>query len=93
VPYIDHDKRRPIDDAATKMAAEILAMPERERDGAFNYAVTRLVVKVFGRVGYSNFVRVAGGLDEVKAEYRRRIVAPYEDMKNDQNGDVYGTEM
>ncbi len=92
MPYITQSKRKPIDDAVTKVAIAIMSLPDKDSDGAFNYAVTRLILIVFGKTGYGNFVRVAGSLEEIKAEYRRRMVAPYEDMKKDQNGDAYGAE-
>jgi hypothetical protein len=32
---------------------------------------------------------VVGALDGAKAEFQRRVVAPYEDKKIRENGDVY----
>jgi hypothetical protein len=35
---------------------------------------------------------VLNAIDEVKADFYRRVAAPYEDEKIKQNGDVYGTD-
>jgi len=96
MPYITQDQRKILDPIVDQFAsrAEYIAFThgDRSRDGVFNYVVTKLALRLFDKRGYSQFVRVAGGLEEIKAEYRRRIVAPYEDGKASKNGDVYDLE-
>ena len=38
---------------------------------------------------YEHLNAVVGALDSCKAEFQRRVVAPYEDKKAGENGDVY----
>lgn len=59
--------------------------------GELNYALT-LVAKHFLTIKgqkYQVMNDVVGALDGAKAEFQRRVVAPYEDTKIQQNGDVY----
>lgn len=58
-----------------------------ERDGPsqpgdLNYLVTRLMLQALSRV--------LSEVHEAECEFRRRMLAPYEDAKILQNGDVYG---
>ena len=43
------------------------------------------------KVNYTVLNSIKGVLDEVKDEFRRRIIVPYEDCKIEKNGDVYAT--
>lgn len=62
-----------------------------ETAGELNYAITRLVARFTAKHGlcYDTLNAVVGVLDSAKVEYQRRIVAPYEDEKLRDNGDVY----
>jgi len=42
-----------------------------------------------GPVGYAEMSAVRGVLADVSSEFYRRKMAPYEDMKREENGDVY----
>jgi len=59
--------------------------------GELNYAITLLVRDYFNVRGgrYQQINDVLGALEGAKAEFYRRIVAPYEDTKIAKNGDVY----
>jgi hypothetical protein len=59
--------------------------------GELNYVFTRIAqeyVQVNG-LSYGVLNDVVGALQGACAEFQRRIVAPYEDRKCTQNGDVY----
>ena len=62
--------------------------------GELHYILTRIVdeyahqVRV-GGVCYDSIKDVLGTLEAVKQEFYRRVAAPYEDMKRNQNGEVY----
>jgi len=64
-------------------------MPETA--GELNFALTLLVAEYIQRKGlnYQNINDVMGALEGAKAEFYRRVAAPYEDTKIQQNGDVY----
>lgn len=78
MPYIPQDAR---EDAAV----------EPVTPGELNYAVTRLVAEYVEQQGlnYAVINDVVGALEGAKLEFYRRVAAPYEDRKIEQNGDVY----
>jgi len=58
--------------------------------GELNYMVAMSVIKYVDRNGlnYQVINDVVGALEGVKAEFQRRVVAPYEDRKIAENGDL-----
>lgn len=58
--------------------------------GDLNYVITRIVQNFLPKEPhYSDFNDVIGVLESAKLELYRRAVAPYEDQKIAENGDVY----
>lgn len=59
--------------------------------GELNYQITRLLVNYTQTHGlkYKSINDVMGALEGAKAEYYRRVAAPYEDLKILENGDAY----
>lgn len=59
--------------------------------GELNYILTREVEKyrLFHGHCYQTFNDIIGALEGAKLELYRRMVAPYEDRKMIENGDVY----
>lgn len=88
MPYIPQEDR-------ARIAAESLSgILEPQTPGELNYLVTVLCTNyldVFGR-SYTNFNAVVGALECVKLELYRRRIAPYEDNKIEENGDVGSRE-
>lgn len=62
-----------------------------ETAGELNYQFTMLVRAYVAARGlsYQTINDVVGALEGAKAEFQRRVVAPYEDTKIKENGDVY----
>lgn len=60
--------------------------------GILNYVCTRLTLQVikmrFGKINYSILSHASGVLSNISSEFYRRIMAPYEDKKIIENGDV-----
>lgn len=85
MPYIDKNKRHNIE---LLFGIDSLIFDP----GELNYLITRFVDEFVKRKGekYSVFNEVVGVLECCKLEYYRRMVAPYEEKKKKQNGDVYG---
>lgn len=84
MPYITDDAR------------EELAFREPENAGELNFILTTIVRDyVVGsaennyKVNYQRFNDAIGALEGCKLELYRRMVAPYEDKKIIENGDVY----
>jgi len=57
--------------------------------GEINYIITRLCDAMLGEVRYSKINSLIGVLECAKLELYRRVAAPYENDKIDENGDVY----
>lgn len=65
---------------------------EAARDpGTLNYQITMLCTDYIKDVGekYQSYNDVIGALEACKLEFYRRAVAPYEEKKISENGDVY----
>ena len=57
--------------------------------GDINYCITTLLTKAGKPNGYEQYSALVGILETVKMELYRRMVAPYEDKKCKENGDVF----
>lgn len=59
--------------------------------GELDYALTVLCLQYIGEYPYTfeKLNSIVGVLDNVKDEFRRRILHPYEDLKRVENGDVF----
>lgn len=79
MPYID-----------AKQRLRLSSGEDMKGPGDLNYLVTELVLKFLGEhPRYTDFNAAIGALECCKLELYRRMVAPYEDEKIAQNGDVY----
>jgi hypothetical protein len=88
MPYVKREIRNRLDVTIETLAKEIRGLPPDETAGALNYAITRLFVQQYP-TRYFQFNRLLGVLEAVKQEFYRRLVAPYEDEKKQENGDVF----
>jgi hypothetical protein len=81
MPYIKQGLREGIDEGTMD-----IIMP-----GELNYAITRLLKQYLVQHGtkYQTINDILGALEGAKAEFYRRVAAPYEDEKIKENGDVY----
>ena len=61
--------------------------------GELNYCITVLIRNYAYRqplgLSYTRINDVIGALEGAKLEFYRRVAAPYEDTKIEENGDVY----
>jgi hypothetical protein len=66
-------------------------IPEMRNSGELNYALTMLCKDYINDKGlsYQTLNDIMGALEGCKQEFYRRVVAPYEDKKIAENGDVY----
>lgn len=62
-----------------------------QNSGELNYELTKVIQRYISNQGasYRTMNDVIGALESCKLEFYRRIVAPHENMKIQQNGDVY----
>jgi len=80
MPYIKKERRREL--SVSDLAQDV---------GELNYQITCLVDNFISRkeLKYSEINSAIGVLECAKMELYRRIAAPYEDKKCEENGDVY----
>lgn len=88
MPYIKQEDR---DRLQTESFGHDLFLPKPKNCGELNYIFTLLSLEYFSRPEGGNYQAIndiIGALEGCKAEFQRRVVAPYENKKIDQNGDV-----
>lgn len=92
MPYIYKKHRERLDPLVDALGQEIKKIkeefPEQTRDGSLNYSVTRLLNMVFADARYHDLNELIGFLECCKLEYYRKVAAPYEDLKEKDNGPV-----
>ena len=79
MPYISKDNRPYAEQAPLNV-------------GELTYAITRVCLGYLDDEEHLNFEaigQVIAALEASKLEFYRRVVAPYEDVKKVENGDVY----
>lgn len=86
MPYIKKEDRKDIFDHGDNS----IVIDAIDNSGELNFAITVLIQQYFGRNGgrYQQINDIIGALEGAKAEFYRRTVVPYEDMKIQENGDV-----
>jgi hypothetical protein len=92
MPYIKDNYRKELQESIDQLAQKIQVIhqnhPEQTRDGLLNFAVTELLNEVFPDARYTDFNELIGFLECCKLEYYRKKIAPYEDLKEQENGSV-----
>ena len=89
MPYIDGPGRLKFQPFLDKLLADLDYYGITP--GELNYLFTILSIQYVKRKGksYTHMNDVIGALEGAKLEFYRRMVAPYEDEKIEENGDVY----
>jgi hypothetical protein len=100
MPYIKPERRKILDVGFNQLLDAFFALESLSKgkgdepyifDGDVNYVITRLIDRMYGGrfTHYEMLNRGFGVLEAVKMEFYRRRVAPYEDKKAKENGDVF----
>lgn len=82
MPYVKQEQRERLDDIVEDMASAAV-----KADGDLNY-VLYAYCKRYVTPSYNNYKNFCGELRQCATEIERRILAPYEDIKIIENGDV-----
>jgi len=82
MPYIKKERRMDLDWGSTSIPVNA---------GELNFKITQLITMyLLERVeSYETYNDIVGALEGAKLELYRRKIAPYEDKKIKENGDVY----
>lgn len=87
MPYINKEYREKFDQVLKELIGMLKALPVERMDGELNYVITRILKEAYPP-RYFNLNRAIGVLECIKLEFYRRVVAPYEDIKIKESGDV-----
>ncbi|MBM3291085.1 hypothetical protein FJY84_00215 [Candidatus Bathyarchaeota archaeon] len=87
MPYIKQEDRLKYEKTLTDLIEILKSQPTDKLDGELNYLLTRILKGVY-QPKYFNYNRAMGVLECCKLEFYRRVVAPYEDTKIKESGDV-----
>ncbi|TRO48628.1 hypothetical protein E2P65_02515 [Candidatus Bathyarchaeota archaeon] len=87
MPYIKMEDRPKYEEHLSKLISTLKSQPVESIDGELNYIITRILKESYP-LRYFNLNRAMGVLECCKLEFYRRVAAPYEDTKIEQNGDV-----
>jgi hypothetical protein len=93
MPYIENRDRERIDPAVQGFLLTV-KKEAKNGPGILNYILSNIIHAYVEErlISYRVLNEVMGVLECVKQEYYRRIAAPYENKKIEENGDVYDTE-
>lgn len=86
MPYIDQKAKDKLFNELETQLPLYIGTP-----GELNFLMTELC-KVYvanNKLNYQTINDIVGALEGCKLEFYRRVGAPYEDLKINQNGDVY----
>lgn len=80
MPYIKQDRR-----------AQIMNFESPKTSGELNFCITSIINEymVMNKLSYSVINDIVGALECTKMELYRKLAAPYEDIKCEENGEVY----
>ncbi|MBW1669116.1 MAG: hypothetical protein JRJ66_13925 [Deltaproteobacteria bacterium] len=87
MPYITQEDRPQYDDVLEELIGLLKEKPPESVDGHLNYVVTKVIKEVYP-LRYYHINKAMGVLECIQHEFYRRVAAPYEDTKIEQNGDV-----
>jgi len=91
MPYITKTLRRIIDKPLAPLVGTLLAWRNNEHDsGLVVYTIFRLLVALYAKGPFTIKAEALKVLEAVKLEYYRRVLAPYEDEKIKEEGDIDG---
>lgn len=90
MPYIKQEKRDEIYLKDRDTEFNTLWIANIECAGDLNFAISIMIKDYINRKGlnYQHINDIIGALEGAKAEFQRRVVAPYEDKKIIENGDL-----
>jgi len=81
------EDRPKYEEALGELIGTLKSQPVERIDGELNYIITRILKESYP-LRYFNLNRAMGVLECCKLEFYRRVAAPYEDIKIEENGDV-----
>ena len=94
MPYIPPEDRDAYDEAIQTLVEDFFHAGS-DWKGHMNYVVSSIIAGIIEENGgprYSLLNDIIGVLECIKMECYRRALSPYEDLKIEENGDVYSSD-
>ena len=93
MPYIKNEEREKYLKHINKLAKKVNAYADENatsRAGQLNYIISKLLLETYREFlpNYTDFNEIIGILECAKLEMYRKMTAPYEDVKEQENGCV-----
>jgi len=88
MPYIKQERRPEIDKLLEPLIKHLESIPIEAQDGTVDYVITKIIKRIYQPKNFFTLNRALGVLIAVIQEFYRRVVAPYENKKMIENGDV-----
>jgi hypothetical protein len=90
IPYIKKEKRPNFDEAINKLVALLKSSTDsgQHDNGDVVYAIYRIIIDIYSHGNFeikSNALKV---LESAKLEYYRKVMAIYENLKEQENGSI-----
>jgi len=83
MPYIQESQRKPLDEHILELTLKI------DTPGELAYVVFRLMRAYwFVQPSFSRWAQLRGAVEDQIDEFRTRFIEPYEQQKQDENGDA-----
>lgn len=84
MPYINKEKREELDVYINDLSKLV------NNEGELNYCIYKLALEISKRIGYSyhNLSMCTSAMEHAKLEFYRKQLAPYEELKINENGDI-----
>lgn len=91
MPYIKQEWRDQVDEEVSNLCIKVNKLisenGDKNLDGILNYCIFTMCMNLYPE-SYHWYNRMIGMMECCKAELYRRVVANYEDVKIEENGDV-----
>jgi hypothetical protein len=88
MPYIKKEKRAILDPAIEELVEAFGKLDDDGFAGNLNYVVSKLLKTLYPAPNYQRFNDMAGALECCKLELYRKRIAPYEELKERENGPI-----
>lgn len=91
MPYITKTQRDVFDSMITMISHDLVQEFSKDYEGKLNYIISAIMSNILKENGtsYSEINKLVGVLECAKLELYRKVAAPYEELKEQENSGVY----
>ena len=92
MPYIKENYRKQFEEGIQELKTKIDLIHDIDKaskDGLLNFIITKLLLEVYPEENYHIYNEIIGMLECCKLEFYRKMAAPYEAVKERENGKIW----